>query len=203
MNDIIVIGGGGHAKSCIDIIEKNNNFKIAGIIEKPNFKNESVLGYEVLGDDSDLEKLIKFYKYAFIGIGQISDHLPRLKMYKKLTSIGYNLPKIISKDCLISKHAKVGEGSIVMNGSLINVNAEIGENCIINSKSLIEHDAKINNNCHISTGCIINGNVTVEPNTFIGSNTVVRESLTIGKNSVISFGSKVGSNLKANSFFKN
>ena len=202
MDEIIIIGGGGHAKSCIDIIERSTNYKIAGIIEKSNFEHDNVLGYEILGNDGDLEKLNRTFKYAFIGIGQLSNSSYRSKLFNQLLSYGYNIPNIISKNSLVSKYAKIGDGTIIMNGSFINVSAEIGKNCIINNKSLIEHDVKINNNCHISTGCIINGNVTVESNTFIGSNTVVRESLTIGKNSVISFGSKVGTNLEANSFLK-
>ena len=34
MSKIILIGGGGHCKSVIDIIEQDNKFKIAGIIDK-------------------------------------------------------------------------------------------------------------------------------------------------------------------------
>ncbi|MBI4309254.1 MAG: acetyltransferase, partial [Candidatus Omnitrophica bacterium] len=31
--NLILIGGGGHCKSCIDVIESENKFKIAGIVD--------------------------------------------------------------------------------------------------------------------------------------------------------------------------
>ena len=34
MKQIILIGGGGHCKSCIDVIENGNKYKIRGIIDK-------------------------------------------------------------------------------------------------------------------------------------------------------------------------
>ena len=33
MNNIILIGGGGHAYSCIDVIEAERKFKIIGLID--------------------------------------------------------------------------------------------------------------------------------------------------------------------------
>ena len=45
MNKIILIGGGGHCKSVIDVIEQENKFEIAGIIDKPELLNSKILGY--------------------------------------------------------------------------------------------------------------------------------------------------------------
>ena len=61
MNKIILIGGGGHCKSVIDVIEQQAQYEIAGIVDKPEFINNKILGYTVIGDDSDLEKLSKKY----------------------------------------------------------------------------------------------------------------------------------------------
>ena len=32
-NNLILIGGGGHCKSCIDVIEQENKFNITGILD--------------------------------------------------------------------------------------------------------------------------------------------------------------------------
>jgi FlaA1/EpsC-like NDP-sugar epimerase len=37
MKKIILIGGGGHSKSCIDVIENENKYKIVGIVDKKKF----------------------------------------------------------------------------------------------------------------------------------------------------------------------
>ncbi len=81
MNKIILIGGGGHCRSVIDVIEQENRFKIAGIVDKPEKIDSKILGYKVIGKDSDLEKLAKEYKNALIAIGHIKSAIIRIKLY--------------------------------------------------------------------------------------------------------------------------
>lgn len=178
---IILVGGGGHCISCIDVIEQEGKFEIAGIVDA-NKIGDQVLGYPVLGGDDDLPSLRKTFEYALITIGQIKTPATRMKLYERLTLFGFNLPGIISPRAYVSKHSVIGDGSIIMHDALINAQAEIGNNCIINTKALIEHDSKIGSHCHISTGAIINGGVMVGHGAFVGSNAVVRESVQISEN---------------------
>ena len=179
MQDILLIGGGGHCKSVIDVIELENKYNIVGIIDKKELISQDVLGYKVIGCDEDLPKLFQKYKYALVTIGQIKSNSLRVKLFNTLKDIGYILPIIISPLAYISKHSKIEEGTVIMHQALINANAKIGKNCIINTKALIEHDVIIENNCHISTGAIINGGVIVKENTFFGSNSVSKEYIEI------------------------
>lgn len=185
---IILLGGGGHCVSCIDVIEQDGKFQIAGIIDANN-SSVQVLGYPVLGGDDDLPFLRRTYENALITIGHIKTPMARMKLYEQLTLLDFNLPSIISPRAYVSKHSVIGNGSIIMHDALINSQAEIGNNCIINSKALIEHDSKIGSHCHISTGAIINGGVTVGRGTFVGSNAVVRESVQIHENFFVRSGS--------------
>ncbi len=175
MEKILLVGGGGHCKSVIDVIEQEGKYKIAGIIEKKELIGQEVLGYKVIGCDDDLEELFLKYKYALVTVGQIKSNSLRVKLFTFLKNIGYKLPVIISPLAYVSKHAKVEEGTVVHHHALINSNATVGVNCIINSKSLIEHDATIKEHCHISTATVINGGVVVEANSFVGSNATTRE----------------------------
>jgi len=188
---IILIGSGGHCKSCIDVIEQDNKYSIAGIIDK-NRSTKSVLGYSVLGNDADLIELKTSYDYALIAIGQIESPDIRIQLFNHLKLLGFKLPTIVSPRAYISEHAQLGEGTIVMHEALINVSAVIGNNCIINTKALIEHDVMIEDNCHISTGAIINGGTIIKKGTFIGSNAATKEYVQ----------TKVGEFIKAGSLFK-
>ena len=191
MKNIILIGGGGHCKSVIDVIEQEGQFEIAGIVDKPEFLGSDILGYSVIGNDSDLGNLAKKYQYALITVGQIKSPLLRIKLFELAEKSGFTLPSIISPRAYISKHAMVGKGVVIMHDVLINANAKIGDNCIINSKVLIEHDCSISKHCHISTNATINGGVTVKPGCFIGSGAITKESIIIAKNSFIKAGSLV------------
>ena len=191
MNEIILIGGGGHCKSVIDVIEQESKFKIAGIIDKPEFLDSKILGYSVIGSDSDLETLAKKYKYALITVGQIKSSYPRIKLFDLANKVGFFLPSIISPSSHVSKHSKIGNGTIIMHNAIVNANATIGDNCIINTKALIEHDCLISNHCHISTNATINGGVKIESKCFIGSNVTTKNNITIKENSFIKAGSIV------------
>ena len=185
---IILIGGGGHCKSCIDVIESSDGFAIAGIVDT-NSSLENLLGYPLLGNDHDLAKLKEKYAYALITMGQIKSPAVRIKLYDHIKSIGFKLPIIVSNRAYVSKHAQLGEGTIVMHDALVNAGAVLGNNCIINTKSLIEHDAVIEDHCHISTGAIVNGGAKIKSGTFFGSNAVTKECVETKKDDFIKAGS--------------
>ena len=68
---ILIVGSGGHAKSCIEIINQNKNFIIKGIVCENKNKYKPILNIPCVGEDKDLERLRNVFKYCFIGIGQI------------------------------------------------------------------------------------------------------------------------------------
>ncbi len=151
MKEILILGAGGHCRSLIDVIELQNRFEIAGIVDNNLQIGEKVLNYKVIGKDSDLKTLREKYKYAIVGVGQIKTPKIRIKLFNKLKELRFILPTIISPLAYVSKYAIIEEGTIIMHQALVNANAKIGKNCIINTKALIEHDSVINDNCHISS----------------------------------------------------
>lgn len=191
MRKILLVGGGGHCISAIDVIEQSSEFEVGGIIDKFLPLNTKILGYSVIGKDHDLNLLLKKFKYAIVTVGQIKSSSLRVELFNKLKETGFSLPKIISSKAYVSRHSKIGEGTIVMHDVLVNANSSIGKNCIINSKALIEHDCLINDNCHISTSAIINGGTTIGSNCFIGSNVTTKNNIIIKDSSFIKAGSVI------------
>lgn len=198
MDDIILVGSGGHARSCIDVIELSGMFNIAGLVEKEEKNGQENLGYSIIGTDDDLKSLRREYSYALITVGQIKSPKSRTKLFQKLQELNYKLPVVISPRAYVSKYARIGDGTIVMHDAILNSNSSVGKNCIINNKVLIEHDSMIGSHCHISTGAIVNGGVTVGSGCFIGSGAVTMQSVKIGNNSIIGAGKVVNKNVDAN-----
>lgn len=190
MKPLLLIGGGGHCHSCIDVIEASGNYQIAGLVQ-PNGASEMVLGYSVIGSDKDLPELLKDTKLALITVGQIKTPKTRIRLYRMLKKLKAELPVVISPKSYCSKYCVVGEGSIIMHGAIINAGARIGNNCIVNSQALVEHDATIDDHCHISTGARVNGNVTIGKGSFIGSGAVIKEGVRVGENVIIGAGQVV------------
>ena len=175
MKEILLVGGGGHCKSVIDVIEEEGKYKIAGIVDKKELIGQKVLGYEIIGCDDDLEELFQKYQYAVVTVGQIKSNHVRVKLFNTLKEIGYKLPIIVSPLAYVSKYAMVQDGTVILHYALVNADARIGVNCIINTKSLIEHDVRIEDHCHISTATVINGGVIVKSDSFVGSNSTTKE----------------------------
>jgi len=201
-DEIVLIGGGGHCKACIDVIEKENKYRIAGIVDVKERIGEKVLGYDVFACDDDLLKVTKEYKYFFITIGQIKSAEKRVRIFELLEKKNIRFPVIISPLAYVSRHAHLEEGTIIMHKAFVNANAKIGKCCIINTDSIIEHDVRIESHCHISTGAIINGGTRVGARTFVGSNAVIRECRVIGEGSVISCGARIVTDLEKESLVR-
>jgi len=176
---ILLVGGGGHCHSVIDVIELENKYDIIGIVDKKELIGSDILGYKVIASDNDLETLFKKCTNAVVTVGQIKSNTIRVKLFEKLKKIGFSLPIIKSPLAYISKYTSLGEGTIIMHHSLINSNVSIGKNCIINTKALIEHDVIVKDNCHISTAAVVNGGVVVNEGTFFGSNAVSKEAVEV------------------------
>jgi sugar O-acyltransferase (sialic acid O-acetyltransferase NeuD family) len=188
---LIMMGAGGHAHACIDVIEQHGGYQVAGLVGMPEELHHDHLGYRVIATDSDLAELIKEYKYALITIGQIQSPTNRIRLYRQATEFGFQLPTIIAPSAHVSRHAVIGAGTIVMHGAIINAGARVGDNCIINTRALIEHDALVEDHCHISTGAILNGNACIGAGSFIGSGSIVKEGIRLGNCCLVGMGLSV------------
>lgn len=189
MQKLILLGGGGHCKSCIDVIEQEGKYQIAGILDNEKLLGQQLLNYQFIGTDDDISKFADEGYIFLITVGQIKSSAIRKQLFSLLTGCNAEIATVISPRAYVSKYAQVGKGSIIMHDVLVNASTSVGKNCIINTKALIEHDAIIEDFCHISTSAVINGGVTLKEGTFFGSNAVSKEYIGTDKDDFIKAGS--------------
>ena len=188
MKKISLIGAGGHAVSCLDVIFSSKKFKIKGYVSE--IKNDILSKKKIkwLGDDNYLKKIKKneniFIAFANIGKKNLKN---RIRIFNRLKKLGCKFPIIKSRRSYISKDSTIGEGTIIMHDVVINANVKIGDNCIINTKSLIEHDTIIGDHTHVSTGVIINGRCKIKKESFLGTGSIVLNNVNC-KKKIISAG---------------
>ena len=186
---LLLIGAGGHAKSCIDVIEQEDKYQVVGLVGTPIEVGTQVLGYKVLGADDVLPELVDLAQFALIAVGQIGVNELRGLLFAR-SPIAY-----------VSPHAAIGSGTVVFHHATVNAGAIIGSNCIINSHALIEHDVVVGDHCHIATSATINGRSTVGRLSFVGSGSTIREAINVGFMCSIGMGVNVRQNLPSNSQF--
>lgn len=172
---LILLGGGGHCKSVIDVAV-SAGYTILGILDKPEEVGKMVLDYEVIGVDDDIPLYVDKAEFI-ITVGFIKDPTLRIKLYNKVLNAGGKFATLIASTAHVSKYATIGTGTVIMHQAVVNAGAVIGDNVIINTFANIEHDVHIGNQCHISTGAIINGNANIADETFVGSQSVVNQGI--------------------------
>lgn len=190
---IILIGGGGHCKSVIEAVESAGRV-IKGILDLPSTVGTKILGYDVIGSDDDIPTYIEECEFI-VTLGNIKDPIKRIRLHKLVEQFGGKLATVIASTAHVSKHAIVGDGSVVLHHATINAGASIGLGCIINTASNVEHDVEIGDYSHISTGAMINGNAKIGRACFIGSDASVANGVKINENSVIGMGAAVCSDI--------
>lgn len=191
MKPLILIGGGGHCRSVIDVIESENRYKIIGITDHKEKIGENISGYKIIAEDNELPELIEKYKNCLITVGQLKNPALKMNLFRFAEESGAKFPAVISPNAYVSKRATIGRGTVVFHGSVVNSGASIGDNSIVNTGAIVEHDSMIGNHTHISPGSVINGHCRIGNRTLIGSGTVVIQQVSIGDDIVVGANSTV------------
>lgn len=197
---LILIGGGGHCKSVIEVAE-SAGYEIKGILDMPDEVGKEVLpGHKVIGTDDEIPQYVEECDFI-ITVGFIKNPALRIKLYNKVKAAGGRLASIIASTAHVSKYAELGEGTVIMHHAFVNAGAKIGDNCIINTFVNIEHDAEVGNQCHISTGTMVNGECKIGENCFIGSQSVCANCIEIASDIIVGAGSVVRKSIRVKGIY--
>lgn len=192
---LILIGGGGHCKSVIEVAE-SVGYEIKGILDMPDEVGKEILpGHKVIGTDDEIPRYVEECDFV-VTVGFIKNPALRIKLYNKVKTAGGRLATIIASTAYVSKYAELGEGTVIMHHAFVNAGAKIGDNCIINTFVNIEHDAVVGNQCHISTGTMVNGECKIGENCFIGSQSVCANCIEIASDIIVGAGSVVRKSIR-------
>ena len=186
MKKIILIGGGGHALSLLEMIEDNSIF--AGYVDLLSNTNMPI---PYIGNDEEMLKTYPPSEYevhhALVYAKDVDLKL-RLHMIQKYAE--YKVVSFKAASSVITKQSMIGEGSAIFHGAIIN-NSTIGNNCIINTGAVIEHNSVLGNNVFVGPNATVCGNVKIGDNVLVGAGSVIREDVSICSNVVIGLGSVV------------
>ena len=197
---LILIGGGGHCKSVIEVAE-SAGYEIKGILDMPDEVGKEVLpGHKVIGTDDEIPQYVEECDFV-ITVGFIKNPALRIKLDNKVKAAGGRLATIIASTAHVSKYAELGEGTVIMHQACVNAGAKIGDNCIINTFVNIEHDAEVGNQCHISTGTMVNGECKIGENCFIGSQSVCANCIEIASDIIVGAGSVVRKSIRVKGIY--
>jgi UDP-perosamine 4-acetyltransferase len=183
-NDLVIVGIGGHAGMCIDILRQESKYNIVGFIDD-KVTNDDNYGLRYLGNLRVIEELAKNgLCNVVLGIGFVGNLTKRETVYNFLTSF-VRIPTIIHKSAIVEPSAFIDEGCQIMAGAIIGSNVKVGKNCIINSGAIISHDSTISDGSHITPGAVLAGHVKIGKRVTVGMCATVYIGLHVSDDKVI------------------
>lgn len=191
VDEIVVIGGGGHAKVVVSILRKLKHYRILGYTDLQD--RGSLLEASYLGGDCELAALASRLQKlnAVLAIGQVGLGENRYELWTRLQSQALSFPPIVSPRAIVNEGVSCGDGTVVMDGVVINSGARIGYGAIVNTNSTIEHDAVLEDWVHIAPGVTISGGVNVGRFSMIGAGATVIEGIRIASGCMVGAGATI------------
>lgn len=190
MSSTVVIGGGGHAKVLISLLNKMAK-PVAGYTDPED--RGALLGASWLGNDEALRKLAETdgpYD-AVVGVGKVDASSARLQICSRAEALGLVFPVIVSPHAIVNEDVSIASGSVVLDGVVVNTGAMIGRLCILNTSSTVEHDCHLGDNVHLAPGVTVSGGVTIGANTMVGVGSNIVHGVAICGDCLICAGSTV------------
>lgn len=192
---VIVIGAGGHAKVCIELL-RDSRFHVAFCVGGPDSVAEC-LGVPVLIGDEHLARLrSEGFEEIFVAIGSNS---LRERLGMQVAALGFRLVNAVSSRATVSPSARIGQGVAIMAGAVINADSRIGDLCIINTLASVDHDGDLATAVHVAPHVALAGNVSIGARTFLGVGCKVIPEIEIGADSFAAAGSVITQAVAAHS----
>ncbi len=192
MDKIIVLGGGGHGKVVIALLQGIGSFEPAGYVDRED--KGDILGVPYAGNDDCLPALFsRGIRRAAVGIGNVGDDSLRRRVIAQALEEGFSFPALVSPAAVVDGSVTVGGGTVVMPGVVIQPGTRLGRFVIVNTRASVDHDCDIGDYVHIAPGVTLCGSVTVGEGALIGAGATVIHQRRIAASAVIGAGAVVTS----------
>lgn len=193
---LLIVGAGGHGKVAADCAELTNQYSEIAFLDSGFPALNQVGVWSVIGDGEDLSIFAGPDTYFFVAIG---DNHARSSIIEQLLTISENLVSLIHPSAVVSRHAAIGDGTLVCANATINIASKIGRGCIVNTAASVDHDCKLEDYVHVGPGSRLAGSIVIGKGTFVGIGCAIIPGIVIGENSIVGAGSTLLKSIPDNS----
>jgi NDP-sugar pyrophosphorylase family protein len=156
IQNIVVVGGGGHAMVVIDSLKEMVSTKsclhILGFLD--DTPRPDILGFPQIGTLSSWNRFPNARFHIAIGDAQLRSRIS--------SEIGANrLFSAVHSKASVSPHASIGHGCFVGACAVVAPGASLGTSVIVNSGAIVEHSSSVGDYAHLAYGAIVGAEATV------------------------------------------
>ncbi len=161
VNKTIIQGGGEHARVVLDCFLAQG-VDVIGLFD-PKYSG-TLFGVPQRGtyDPS--------FETDALAVVAIGDNALRKKVVEKTR---HRFSNAIHPSAIISAHASIGEGNMILHGTIIQAQTRVGNHVIINTGTQVDHDSVIEDYVHLGPGVVLCGTVHIGTGSFIGAGSIV------------------------------
>jgi acetyltransferase EpsM len=200
MENIIIIGAGGHAAELRDYIRHYNQsigkeeIKVVGFLDD-NAENHAHYDFAepFLGDIQNHE--VRSDVAYLMGIANLKY---RRGLIEKIKTGGGRFIGLIHPTALISPSSEIGEGTVISHNASVGPKAKIGKFNMLNSRCTVGHDTILGDYNFISPKVALSGNTKIGNENMIGTNASTIPGAQIGNNNTVGAGMIVYKNISDN-----
>lgn len=163
--ELLILGAGGFATEVEELARSLGYNNIAFLDDSPDKARCS----PIIGKMEDCALLKKTYKNAIVALG---DNAQRCFWHKKLETLGYLVPSLISSCSYVSPNAVISKGCIIRQFCVVGRNVRLGSATILNIGVKVDHDCSIGDFSHLLIGSVARGCISLPPFTLVNANEV-------------------------------
>jgi acetyltransferase EpsM len=192
MRELIVVGGGEHARVVIEAARSQPSlWSVIGFLDRGPCEATVRLGVPRLGDDDDAPRLLDGERQLALGVGSIGVTTIRQRVADRYRSLADHWATIVHARAWVSPTATLGPGVVVLAGAIVNAATNLGAYCVLNTGAIVEHDCSIGAFAQLGPGAIVGGGARVGDGSFLGIGCRVRDHVHIGSNATVGMGAVV------------
>lgn len=170
-SSVLIVGAGGFGRSVADALMAGGQHAVAGFVDDRGPALGPVLGHAVLGRLADLAALRDHHALLVVAIG---DNSRRRELCALARAAGYTLATVVHPRALVSRHAVLGAGAMVMAGAVVGTEAQLGEGAIVNAAAVVDHHARVGAFAHLGVGACMAGGAVLHDGAWLAEGAVLR-----------------------------
>jgi len=195
VRDLVVVGGGGHGRELLGVIDTINavepTWNVLGVVDDGigpgdvNRERLERLGTPLLGT---LEWLGDHPTAFALGVGTSAT---RRALVDRLGTSAGSAPTLVHPAASVGEDSHLHEGVVVYERSVITTDVTIGAHTHLNVACVVQHDSVVGEFVQFSPGVLINGDCVIGDDVFLGSGAIVTRGCTVGAGARIGAGAVV------------
>ena len=179
--ELILYGGGGHAKALIELIQMLEGYSILGVIDDGRKAGTRILNTKVLGPGEMLPEIVaNGVNLAVNAVGGVGDVMSRVRIFRRLIEAGFDFPTLIHPAAFVEKSAKLAAGVQVFPHAYVGSEAMIGFGSIVNTGAVISHDCRLERYVNVAPSTSLAGGVSLGRAVLVGMSVTINLTVTVG-----------------------